>query len=403
MIKNQSNYYQMRLKMSAPIIFSSVNTIQKTSHIVDHIRCGDSKLVCNGRNWTTVPKPPGVVLGEVLLNCVIRPSIDGVSNLSNYAWSLIKSGFSALDSVVPKINFLTVVGGAEVPSQIKSLEQFKSGFIKEFFPIMQVRNQLDITYFDLLCSLSRDIANELKGNDIAACVAGVIYAEIRNQVTDPYNLNCIFNETSVRKLIIDSHLTDEISSSALLTVPAFKSEFCEVDNKATIESICVMDAVNILRTGAFYIISRSYGWGSYTVEHSNHATSCNYTINEYVIETLFRNPILQPKIKTKTRFAREIVESANKFRMDFIEQIFNELNSENKKKSTDYIDIINVFYRAGACGKAPYNSEDPFAEHGRQLNPEKFALDELLISTKFHMRNFIVQLRYELNGFQHKK
>ncbi len=168
----------------------------------------------------------------------------------------------------------------------------------------------------------------------------------------------------------------------------------------TIEAKCVQDADRMEALGAFGLMRVFYvsGQKKTQIMHDKDPQALNrdYDDRTYALDH-FQVKLFKLASMMKTRSGKEMAGSLTEFLAEFYKSILVD-KIKGDLQSGRFL-FAETYYDAGKNNRALFNSEDPFAQKGRGLEPSKYAVDALLPKEDEFIKAFIEQLRFELNGY----
>jgi uncharacterized protein len=168
----------------------------------------------------------------------------------------------------------------------------------------------------------------------------------------------------------------------------------------TVEARCVQDADRMEALGAFGLMRVFYCAGLYgskildekdPAAVSREVNDKQFALDHFVQKLFTLHGTMQTMAAKKTALA--LTRFLQEYRDDLID------DHKNGNLQSGRYQIANIYRDAGEKKRSLFCCEDPFAERGRKLNTEKFALDHLINKEDPYIKTFLGQLRYELDGY----
>lgn len=119
--------------------------------------------------------------------------------------------------------------------------------------------------------------------------------------------------------------------------------------------------------------------------------------NEFALDH-FKVKLLTLQDSMKTVAGHRMAQTLSKFLEDFYLSIIEDQEIGNH--SSGRYKIAQVYQEAGTNKSILFHPEEPFTDKKRPLEPNKYALDHLLMSRDEYIKKFLDQLKFELNGYR---
>lgn len=289
---------------------------------------------------------------------------------------------------------LNTLSKSRVVDWVKPIEK---AVIHELFTSKNNDGSHDITHFQRVSTLSQRFAREEKGNELIAYTAGMLHDIVNLPKNHPDAKKASFLASEKALSILQKlDFPEELIPNVCHAIHAHS--FSANLEPETIEAKCVQDADRMEALGAFGLMRVFYvsgKLGSMILNEDDPATSRDdrkYALDHFHIK-LFK---LQDMMKTAA--GKKTAGNLNQFLRSFWENIIQDFIDNNRKSAR--FKIAEVYHSAGQNHLALFETEDPFGISGRILDPLKYALDALLPSNDPYIKEFMSQLKFELNGYE---
>lgn len=259
----------------------------------------------------------------------------------------------------------------------------------------------DFGHFLRVSSLAVRFATEECADTLVAYTAGMLH----DIVSLPKNAP---NAKQSSKLAADRAkeilLTLEFPSNLIANVchAIHAHSFSANVTPETIEAKCVQDADRMESLGAFGMTRTFYVSGQLQrkIMDEKDPSAKNRELNDkqYALDH-FLVKLFTLEKTMKTEIGRKTAHNLTTFLEDFYFSILKDAEEGNLVSGR--FRITEVYYEAGKNKLALFHPDDPFAENGRRLERDKYALDNLLGSDDEYVTKFLEQHKFELNGYTH--
>lgn len=291
---------------------------------------------------------------------------------------------------------------AKIDYQNQTIEQWiesiESAVKQELVKASVKDGSHDFEHLNRVSSLARSFARAENGSELVAFAAGMLHDIVNLPKNDPDSKNSSFYASERSKIMLSElNFPKELVPNVCHAVHAHS--FSAKIEPETVEARCVQDADRMEALGAFGLMRVFYCagmFGSKIIDESDPAgenrelNDKKFALDHFVIKLLTLHGTM--KTKAGSLKAQSLSTFLEEYRHGLIsDQIKGELSSGRFK-------IANVYYDAGQKKLPLFCNEDPFAEKGRKLDFQNFALDNLLHEEDLYVKKFLTQLRFELQG-----
>jgi len=290
--------------------------------------------------------------------------------------------------------------------------KWKNNQLSDWTQILKktVQEELNLTghtdvshYFGHFCrisTLAARFAKEQNGEKLITFAAGMLHDIVTLPKNDPDAKNSsLYAANRAKEILLELQFPKELISNVCHSVHAH-SLSAKIEPK-TIEAKCLQDADRMESLGAFGLMRVFYCsglFGSELLDKEDPAAE-NREINDkkfaldHFVQKLFK---LYDTMQTEA--GRKTALSLSNFLKEYRDGLINDHKSGNL--SSAHYKIARTYQNAGQKKLPLFHPEDPFAQKGRPIEQEHFALDSLLRNNDPYIIKFLDQLRFELNGYQ---
>lgn len=270
---------------------------------------------------------------------------------------------------------------------------------KELLKAVNEDGAHDFGHLHRVCSLAMRFAREEQGNELVAFAAGMLHDIVCLPKNDPNeNKSSFLAAVRSHELLLDIHFPGELIPNVCHAIHAH-SFSAKVEPKTT-EAKCVQDADRMEALGALGIIRTFYCSGIFGSqlmdENDPRGDKRAFDDKKFALDH-FVQKLLTLQSTMKTDAGRRTAQSLT----GFIEEFRQGLIEDHRRGDSlsGRFKIARVFQDSGRKRLALFCVADPFAEKGRALDIQRYALDHLLREDDAYIGQFLDQLRFELNGY----
>jgi uncharacterized protein len=243
-------------------------------------------------------------------------------------------------------------------------------------------------------AISQRFAKEENGDELVAYAAGMLHDIVNLPKDHPDSKSCSrFAAERAEQILKQLNFPNELIPNVCHAIHAH-SFSANVEPK-TVEARCLQDADRMEALGALGLMRVCYVSGKIgrQLMHETDPAGRNRPLDDK------RFALDHFPIKLLTLYGTMKTQAGKKMARPlsiFLEEFRNDILQEKRNKS-GHFEIAEVCHQAGKMNKLLFNLEDPFTEKGRDLFPDRYALDGLMGSQDEYIRKFFDQLRFELN------
>ncbi len=257
----------------------------------------------------------------------------------------------------------------------------------------------DIGHLQRVSALARQFAKAESGNELVVYAAGMLHDIVNLPKNHPEAYkSSLLASIRAKELLTKWNFPENLIANICHAVHAHS--FSANIETETIEAKCLQDADRMEALGAFGLIRTFYVSGKLGTQLMDEKDPIGLSRKlddktfalDHFAQKLFT---LESTMKTKggAKTARALSSFLEEFRNGIVEDLL-----KGNRSSGRFV-IADTYYLAGQKKLSLFHLEDPFAEKGRNVDPEQYGLDALLGSYDGYIRLFKDQLRFELNGY----